>query len=178
MKKLINYCIESIVISSPSISEKIESSGNTISVPIENLNIEQSNTFSDLSKNENIQEDFIQEDNRLKFLENISVKIAHETTQVNTILDKLNTFRSNISKVNKNLESLRKYKNPTKIPNIVQSERPRTISRTSEHDIFSIEECKKWIRNKLLNPKTNRKIEENGPTYTKLQTISRLYKLI
>ena len=30
-------------------------------------------------------------------------------------------------------------------------------------------ECKEWKRNKLKNPKTNRKIKKNGPTYIKIK---------
>jgi predicted aspartyl protease len=36
-------------------------------------------------------------------------------------------------------------------------------------DSLTLEQCKQWSKNKLINPITNRKIKENGPTYIKIE---------
>jgi hypothetical protein len=120
---------------------------------------------------------------RLMFLENISFKIAEETQQVSHILNKLQSFKTNIHRANKNIDSLKKYKHSNHTPNVIQSERPRgkTVSVWKDQidtSVFTIEECKIWVKNKSINPKTSRKIEENGPTYKRIQTIAKMYKLL
>jgi serine/threonine protein kinase len=42
---------------------------------------------------------------------------------------------------------------------------------------FSFEDCKLWITNKNINPKTGRKIQKNGPTWEKLSNACEKYKL-
>jgi hypothetical protein len=143
-------------------------------------NLNETNKINNLSKSTGskimIEEE---EKKRLGFLENISFKIAEENHQVNNILNKLNTFRTNISKANKNLDSLRKYKYPvsSSIPQVIQSERPRSMVTDSKQEIITVEDCRLWVKNKLLNPKTGRKIDENGPTYKKFQMMTKMYKL-
>lgn len=123
-----------------------------------------------------------------KFLENISFKISEEKKYLNTMLNRLDTFQKTISRSNRNLESLRKNINIINIPISVKSERPRalekppqpraSIKKDNKQDVITIEDCKMWIKNKTINPKTGRKIDENGPTYKRFQTMSKIYKLI
>ena len=113
---------------------------------------------------------------RLSFLENINIKISEENQQVSHILNRLQVFKTNILRANQNLDSLRKYKNQmNEPPPVFQSERPRGNSDLNE--TITIEECKLWMKNKLVNPKSGRKIDQNGPTYKKFQSMVKLYKL-
>jgi hypothetical protein len=128
----------------------------------------------------------ISDKQRFAFLENITFKIAEESQQVTHILNKLQSFKKNIHRANQNIDSLKKYKHPIHTPSVIQSERPRTmIDKTDrlskghgDTSVITIEECKIWVKNRLLNPKTGRKIEENGPTYKRLYTMSKFYKLM
>jgi len=42
-------------------------------------------------------------------------------------------------------------------------------SAKKKSDLFTKEECEKWLKDKSINPRTNRKIKENGPVYKSLE---------
>ena len=95
------------------------------------------------------------------------------------ILQKVDSFKNNILKFQKNLESIKNLKLPTKntqtkleIPKVFHSERPRG---QQENDFITKEDCKKWIKNKTVNPKTGRKIDVGGPTYKKFEIMTKTY---
>ena len=49
--------------------------------------------------------------------------------------------------------------------------------RKSLEIVYSIEECKIWLKDKDKNPKTRRKIKKNGPTYKKIKRFCIKYGL-
>ena len=94
-------------------------------------------------------------------LENIKFTIAEENTKLNNMLHKISMFKTNVMKIQNNLHSIKKYKLPTTtqntIPPIFASERP---SRNNTQELITLDDCKQWLKNKSMNPKTNRKIEK------------------
>ena len=109
-------------------------------------------------------------------LENIKFSIAEENTKLNQMLTKINSFKTNVMKIQNNLHSIKKYKMPTiqsNIPQVFASERPSRMTSA-----ITLDECKKWLKNKSMNPKTNRKIETDGPTYKKFELMSQIYGLL
>ena len=129
---------------------------------------------TDVSKNISTNSNF-RNIQSLILLEDMNVKVVDETSNVGNLLNKIQAFKTNISKINKSLDSVRKIKLPP--PAIIQSERIRKQIHSNEIEIFSINECKEWIKNKSINPKTGRKIEIDGPTFKKFQNTCKLYKL-
>ena len=126
-------------------------------------------------------------DDRMKMFENLSLKIFAETENVNQILNKVQSFKSNVNKINQTLDSLRRFKavtGLTQIPSAVQSERPRGPAPVPQAtprggvDVLTLEECKIWMKNKSVNPRTGRTIDVNGPTYKRIQAMARMYRLI
>jgi hypothetical protein len=145
------------------------------------------------------------EDDRMKMFENLNLKIFAETTNVNHILTRVQTFKSNVSKINQTLDSLRRFKAVTGLTQTVQSERPRGPARVPQApvtqapitngppvpavpevqatprggmDVLTIDECKTWMKNKSVNPRTGRTIDVNGPTYRRIQAMAKMYRLI
>jgi hypothetical protein len=103
-------------------------------------------------------------------LENIKISVVEENTKLNEMLNKINNFRSNVKKIQNNLDSIKKIKLVTPV---IPSER-----LTIRSELFSLDDCKKWIENKSMNPKTNRKIDLDGPTYKKIEMMSKIYGLL
>lgn len=110
-------------------------------------------------------------------LENIKFTIAEENTKLTSLLHKISMFKTNVSKIQNNLQSIKKYKLPTNAnhpPPVFVSERPSK----STTEVITFDECKQWLKNKSINPKTNRKIETDGPTYKKFLLMSQMYGLL
>jgi hypothetical protein len=114
--------------------------------------------------------------------ENLTINLLPEENhqEFHQILQKVDSFKNNILKFQKNLESIKNLKLPVKntqtklvIPKVFHSERPSRGG--SENDFITKEDCKKWIQNKTINPKTGRKIDIGGPTYKKFEIMSRTY---
>jgi hypothetical protein len=110
-------------------------------------------------------------------LENIKFTVVEENTKLTNMLHKISMFKTNVIKIQNNLQSIKKYKLPTNLssipPPVFASERP---SRSTE--VLSYDDCKHWLKNKSINPKTNRKIDIDGPTYKKFQLMSQMYGLL
>lgn len=123
---------------------------------------------------------------RMKIFNDLTLKIFEESKNVNQILTKVQTFKSNVTKMNQTLDSLKRFRNITGMSQVIQSERPRakdptpTVQATprGQADHLTINECRTWIRNKTTNPRTGRRIEENGPTYKKFESMAKIYKLL
>jgi hypothetical protein len=136
---------------------------------------------------QNVSVESEKKDERFKSFDDFTLKIFEEMSSVNHILNKVQTFKSNMSLVNKTLESLRRFKTITGIPEVIQSEKPReriakNISRVQatprrQVEILTLEECKTWMKNKTINPQTGRKIDVNGPTYKRIEMTAKMYRL-
>lgn len=184
LKKLIRICVKKIQHLPPetSVTEIRMISENGLIDNSENKNI-------DISGIHTVTNETQVKDERLKSFEGFNLKIFQEMSNVNHILDRVQEIKSNVARVNKTLDSLRRFKNITGIPDVVQSERPRvtgTISRNipvvqatprGQNEILTLEECKIWMKNKTVNPRTGRTIDINGPTYKRIQTMAKMYKL-
>jgi hypothetical protein len=118
-------------------------------------------------------------------LEKLTINLGPEEPhqEFRQILQKVDLFKNNIMKFQKNLESIKNLKLPIKntqskleIPKVFHSERPSRGLNLSDESITR-EDCKLWIKNKTINPKTGRKIEIGGPTYRKFESLSRNYLL-
>jgi hypothetical protein len=186
LRKLLKYCIKKIQHLEPSIiidlSENVDPSKNNTD-----------NVVVDLSENKVNETPPVKDDlDRIKIFEKLNLKIFEETSNVNQILTKVRSFKTNVSKINQTLDSLRRFKSNTGIdPQVVQSERPRAAQVAAQGsipsiqatprgglDILTLEECKIWMKNKTINPRTGRSIDVNGPTYKRIQAMTRMYRLI
>jgi hypothetical protein len=78
---------------------------------------------------------------------------------------KIEKDKATYNKLKKDCDS---YKTPV-------IEESKKIIKNSK-DEFTKEECLKWKSNKLVNPRTNRKIEKDKPTYNKLNKLCDKYK--
>ena len=178
LKKLIRHCIKKIQ-HLPS-KQNIDPSSNITQIQSEVIDISENIDVSGINPIE-------VKDERWKSFDGLNLKIFQEMSNVNHILNKVQSFKANVAKVNDTLESLRRFKNITGIPSLIQSERPRATSNMKapvvqetprgQNEILTLEECKIWMKNKTVNPRTGRKIEENGPTYKRIQMMAKMYKL-
>lgn len=181
LKKLIKICIKKIHL-------QYQSNQHAV-VQIEDISsvVQMS---SDSSQNEiEVNQEIKRDNQQTKTFDNFTFKIFEEMSSVNHLLTKVQTFKSNVSKVNKSLESLRRFRDITGIPYVPQSERPRmgtisssvpTIQMTprSKGENLTLDECKNWMKNKRVNPRTGRIIDINGPTYKKIEFMAKMYKLM
>jgi hypothetical protein len=210
LKRLIKICIkkihhiqsesnESAVVQIEDISSVVQ-----INVPVDERTLDNSQNNMGV-ENISVNLENKVDNDRFKTFDNFTFKIFQEMSNVNHLLTKVQTFKSNVSKVNKTLESLRRFKNITGIPYVVQSERPRAgtlagsltgtgagtgtgvgngiiprvqMTPRGKGDNLTLEECKIWMKNKTVNPRTGRNIDINGPTYKKIEFMARMYKLI
>ena len=179
--KLISYCVNSSITVIDSSSNENNSQETLCQISTERGQIEQPTlqdnvnrrTEIDLSHSLIISNEPIKQNTDNKLSENI----LEEPHRINNKIKRLDSLRSNISKANKILDSVRIRRDPV-VPSIVQSERPRGKNGNIDSDIITLTDCKNWINDKLVNPKTGRRISENGPTYKRFEMMSRIYKLI
>jgi hypothetical protein len=193
LRKLLKLCIKKIQHLEPISAVDLSENKIIVDHPIDLSE----NKVVDISENKiDVPETTpVVKDDRMKIFENLNLKIFAETANVNQILTKVQSFKSNVNKINQTLESLRRFKSITGIaPQAFQSERPRgapvqapapvsvpsvqATPRRGVTDVLTLEECKIWMKNKTVNPRTGREIDVNGPTYKRIQAMAKMYRLI